>query len=136
MILESAVLCLAFNIYHEARDQSLTGQHAVAQVTLNRAKWKNENVCKVVTARKQFSWTNTLIAKRGNKPAIKPAGFPKEWKAWRIAYDVAEANIKRTAPMVIGRNVDHYHTTEVSPSWSRSFVRVAYIGDHIFYKQS
>jgi spore germination cell wall hydrolase CwlJ-like protein len=27
----------------------------------------------------------------------------------------------------------YYHTTAVSPDWSRSFKRVAAIGSHIFY---
>ena len=36
MILETALTCLALNIYHEARSQSLVEQLAVSQVVMNR----------------------------------------------------------------------------------------------------
>ena len=51
--------CLAMNIYHEARSESMQGQIAVAQVTLNRVehdKWPS-TICEVVYEPKQFSWT-------------------------------------------------------------------------------
>ena len=36
IMLVEAMTCLAMNVYHEARDQSLIGQVAVAQVVMNR----------------------------------------------------------------------------------------------------
>ena len=51
--------CLAKNIYHEAGVEDRAGKVAVAQVTLNRLKegrW-GKDVCKVVYAKAQFSWT-------------------------------------------------------------------------------
>ena len=36
MLLETAVICLALNTYHEAKNQSLVGQVATAQVVMNR----------------------------------------------------------------------------------------------------
>ena len=36
MLLETAFLCLALNTYHEAKNQSLVGQIATAQVVMNR----------------------------------------------------------------------------------------------------
>ena len=49
MIVE-AVMCLALNVYHEAKNQSLIGQIAVAQVVMNRVKDERypDNVCDVV----------------------------------------------------------------------------------------
>ncbi len=52
--------CLADNLYHEARGESLAGIKAVASVVLNRVaskRWPN-SICKVVYQRKQFSWAN------------------------------------------------------------------------------
>ena len=52
-------LCLSTTLYLEARDQSVLGQHAVAEVALRRAEsglW-GDSVCDVVTARKQFAPT-------------------------------------------------------------------------------
>jgi len=57
MILHSAILCLALNIFYEARGESYFGQLAVAHVTLNRVKENNTTICKEVFKPKQFSWT-------------------------------------------------------------------------------
>ena len=35
-MIAEALMCLALNVYHEAKNQSLIGQIAVAQVVLNR----------------------------------------------------------------------------------------------------
>ena len=49
MLLES-MLCLALNVYHEAKNQSFIGQVAVAQVVMNRVKDNRypNNICDVV----------------------------------------------------------------------------------------
>ena len=70
MILESAVLCLALNIYHEARSEMIPGQYAVAQVTMNRAGEKS-NVCKTVVAKHQFSWTTKMLTKKGKRAVFR-----------------------------------------------------------------
>ena len=52
-------LCLSTTVYLEARDQSVLGQQAVAEVALRRRDsglW-GRNLCQVVTARKQFAPT-------------------------------------------------------------------------------
>ena len=52
-------LCLSATLYLEARDQSVRGQQAVAEVALRREDsglW-GDSMCKVVTARKQFAPT-------------------------------------------------------------------------------
>ena len=50
--------CLALNIYHEARDQSIEGQIAVAQVVLERVKSKKypSTICEVVMQGPTYSW--------------------------------------------------------------------------------
>ena len=50
-------LCLSTTVYLEARDQSVRGQEAVAEVALRRRDsglW-GQNLCEVVTARRQFA---------------------------------------------------------------------------------
>ena len=61
-------LCLSTTVYLEARDQSVRGQEAVAEVALRRRDsglW-GDSMCDVVTARKQFAPTivspNTQLA--------------------------------------------------------------------------
>ena len=50
-ILETAFMCMALNIYHEAKNQSMLGQIAVGQVVMNRVEDNRfpDNVCDVVT---------------------------------------------------------------------------------------
>ena len=55
---ESATTCMAKNMYHEAKSQSLAGQLAVGLVVLNRVKSKNwpNDVCKVIYRAYKESW--------------------------------------------------------------------------------
>lgn len=56
---EQALTCLAENVYHEARGESVEGQLAVALVTLGRTLFPEypKDVCGVVYQKNQFSWT-------------------------------------------------------------------------------
>ena len=58
-----ALVCLALNIYHEARDQPFIGQVAVAQVVMNRVhddRYPN-TVCEVVKQSPTYSWSLTSL---------------------------------------------------------------------------
>jgi N-acetylmuramoyl-L-alanine amidase len=46
----TALVCLALNIYFEARNESLAGQFAVAEVTINRveSKYYPKYFCKAI----------------------------------------------------------------------------------------
>ena len=50
MLLETAFICLALNTYHEAKNQSLVGQIATAQVVMNRVEDDRfpNTICEVV----------------------------------------------------------------------------------------
>lgn len=52
-------LCLALNVYHEARGESLAGKNAVAHVVVNRRDSGRfpQSLCAVTWQRSQFSWT-------------------------------------------------------------------------------
>ena len=117
-ILTSAVLCLALNIYSEARGEPYIGQYEVGQVVLNRVaskRWPN-TVCEVVYQPHQFSWT------------IKH--FPLE-DLNALDSSIAVAN------QVIADNkstcVDHYHNFTVKPNWAKKMTYTYTIGNHKFY---
>lgn len=133
-MLEFAAICLAANIYFEARNQPLDGQIAVAQVTMNRASHDVNRVCEVTLKRKQFSWLN---GKTNKNETVILAAFeqPKEKKAWAKSKEIANKVLKkRYRDRVAGAT--HYHTTRVNPKWNRSenMTKVTVIGDHIFYR--
>ena len=116
--------CLAVAIYHEARDQSLDGQLAVASVILNRARepkrW-GARPCDIVVPG-QFSFLSPL----GRVPAIDNR------EAWAIAVEMAREALERGPSSLVGQ-ADHYHTLAVQPDWQDGMERVIRIGDHIFY---
>lgn len=127
---EKDVDCLARNIFYEAGVEDQLGKYAVAQVTLNRVKanykkWGN-NICSVVYAPKQFSWTS--VKKRA---WVKPKG-----KLWEESVHVARAVLDvgiRVRPL---KKALFYHTDYVNPKWKDESKQITQIGAHIFYTQS
>lgn len=122
MLSSAALLCLALNIYHEARGEPLQGQKAVAHVVINRVKHHKypNDVCKVVYQDKQFSWVSSKQK--------KPRG--PEWDvAKTIAY---KALLGESSDPTQGAT--HFHTTKVKPKWSYRLKRVKTIKNHVFYK--
>lgn len=121
------VTCLARNIYFEARNESIFGQHSVAWVTLNRVnhkKWPND-VCKVVYQRKQFSWTiRGKYKKTYNKFSYK--------RAILIAKDTLDEYYNGDEDLSNGAL--YYHADYVKPIWRIKLQRLAQVDTHIFYK--
>lgn len=116
--------CLADNIYHEARGESIIGQIAVAQVTLNRVEhsYFPDTVCDVVWQPHQFSWTGDGRSDETHD---------------RARYEVA-VNIAETVYVEVEDDPTDgalfYHATYISPpSWTRQMEEVTNIGVHVFY---
>ena len=126
-MIAECILCLALNVYFEARAEDTASQLAVAQVTMNRVKdprYPNK-VCKVVKQKNQFSW---FWDGKSDKPY--------ERKAWDQALDLAERIIKEPDQYRVScvSNSTHYHAVYVSPSWAKSFKKYCRVGSHIFYR--
>ncbi len=122
--------CLAEALYFEARGETLKGQIAVAEVILNRVSSSRfpNTVCAVIhqgTGRKyacQFTYTCD-----GNPETIhEPGAYQRVAKVARMMLD--------GAPRKLSGGATYYHTTAVSPSWSRKFRRTARMGVHLFYR--
>ena len=118
--------CLAKNIYHEAGVEDRAGKIAVAQVTLNRLKegrWGN-NVCSVVYAKAQFSWT--LDKKKRNQV---PQGL-----LWEQSRAVA-LEFQRGTRVKGLEDSTHYHADYIrNPNWTKAKQVAKQIGQHIFYR--
>ena len=123
-------LCLSTTVYLEARDQSVRGQQAVAEVALRRRDsglWGN-NLCEVVTARKQFA--PTLVSPNTNLG---------NGDAWAAAITIAIES-ERNWALPPGKRKEvvpgasHFvASTLASPSWRNAY-QVATIGGHTFYR--
>ena len=143
MLLETAFICLALNTYHEAKNQSLVGQVATAQVVMNRVADNRfpSTVCEVVKQgptrpswedpekeypikhRCQFSWY-----------CDGKDDTPKNEKAWRKAQDVAFLVYYNKIQLDVTEGATHYHATYVRPSWAKTKKRTTQIEKHIFYR--
>ena len=140
MMLQAAVLCLALNIYHEARNQPVIGQIAVSQVVLNRVVSDNfpNDVCGVVRQAKypdgdpqrlpirdkcQFSWYCD-----GKSDSIEG-----DVDAYRWAL-ILSNRIMSGEFADVTDGATHYHSTKVLPEWSHRKEKLVQIEDHIFYK--
>jgi hypothetical protein len=122
--------CLGQAIYYEAGFEPENGQRAVAQVVLNRVRDPNfpNTVCGVVYqgfGRKtgcQFSFVCDGSIQRRPPDADK-------WKDVRkLAVDALDGYVVAAVGAAT-----HYHTDYVVPWWKSTVVRVAQIGQHIFY---
>lgn len=118
--------CLALNVYHEARGDSVEGQAAVALVTINRAKLSGKEVCEVVFEPRQFSWT--IVGAVGQR--ILPSHHPKEKDAWEKAKQVALSALYMKD---FTGGATHFHEASINPKWPHK--RIGRWGSHIFYKQ-
>lgn len=123
-------LCLSTTLYLEARDQSVRGQQAVAEVALRRqdsGRW-GDSMCEVVTARKQFAPT-----------IVSPNVRLSNGEAWAQAVTVAlEAERNWQLPagqrQEIVPGASHFAALSIAnPSWRNAY-QVATIGDHTFFQ--
>jgi spore germination cell wall hydrolase CwlJ-like protein len=136
-MLEAAVICLALNIYHEARGEPIEGRRMVAYVTMNRANWNQRLVCPTVFADRQFSWTNQNVTFSKKGYTLHMTAKPRDKKAWTSAMREARRILqvgKMPAHLDPSHGATHYHADYVWPKWSRQFECVKVVGRHYFYR--
>ena len=131
MLLQSALICLAMNIYHEARSEPIAGKIAVAEVTLNRveSKYYPDDICGVVYQKGKkacaFSWTCDNIS-----------DTPHEKKEFASAIRLARMVMLNAGNVrAVGKNVTHYHHKNIKPYWLTDVEEVKRVGSHIFYRR-
>ena len=130
-MIETALMCLALNIYFEARSEPIEGQIAIAEVTLNRVASSNypNDVCSVVLQENkdgcQFSWW-----------CDGKSDQPREHNSLQTSKALAELMLNEGHHItVIGNEATHYHSNDVHPYWANDLHKIRRIGKHIFYKK-
>ena len=131
MIAES-ILCIALNVYFEARSEELPGKVAVGSVVMNRVESPifPDTACDVVYQaeylgewpkrhRCQFSWFCDGLA-----------DIPRETKEWAEAVTVATWIYGIGLPDIT-EGALWYHSNDVSPKWATT--DYTQIGSHKFY---
>lgn len=117
-----AELCLALNVYWEARNQPDVGQRAVVHVVYNRVadpRWP-DNVCAVVFQKHQFSWYWD-----------GKSDTPTDAIAWRRARSIVSGVVPYHLDPT--RGALYYHSYKVLPYWAEHFEWSVTLGDHYFY---
>ncbi len=120
-------VCLACNLYHEARGEEELGIAAVAMVTLNRvhsSAYPN-SICKVVWQKFQFSWTN-------DERSDQIYDILRWENVLRISKMVLDKtlNISKIDPTVLW-----YHRYDIEKDWSNKMQVAARVGNHKFFKR-
>lgn len=124
-----ALHCMSLAVYYEAGSESLNGQHAVAQVVINRMRhpaWPH-SICGVVfqgserASGCQFTFTCDGALRK-----------PPSGRRWRASQSVAYAALTGYVQAEVGL-ATHYHTDWVAPKWAPTLKKMTKIGTHIFY---
>jgi len=130
--------CLALNVYHESKNQSLIGQIAVAQVTMNRVRDERypDNVCDVVKQGLTYKWNPSIPIR--NKCQFSwycdgKSDKPRDEHAWDKAMLVAHGVYYGNLDDFV-EGATHYHAHYVLPSWASTKTYITRIDDHIFYR--
>jgi spore germination cell wall hydrolase CwlJ-like protein len=117
------IICLAKNIYREARGQSRKEQLAVALVTINRVKHHfASSVCGVVYEPGQFSWVGHP------RPSFEP------WQ-WHIAKYLARL-VYTTHVHDFTKGALYFYAADDPnpPTWASDYQETIQVGNQIFYR--
>jgi N-acetylmuramoyl-L-alanine amidase len=140
---ETQAGCLALNAYHEARGESTAGQIMTMLVVLNRVadsrfpdtscevifdgpmveSWKRDGTTHPARDRCQFSWWCD-----GKSDAVHDTA------AYVQLYELSKAVLAGEV-WDFSDSATHYHSTDVTPPWSKHLEMTARVGDHIFYRR-
>jgi N-acetylmuramoyl-L-alanine amidase len=118
-------MCLARNIYHEARGESRVDQIAVAHVVLNRTEHPRfpSTVCGVIHQRGQFSWTS------------RNHGPPRERAAWERALTISRQVLSGEVSDPTNGAVYFWNHRQVRPSWTRNLIPTLSTARHTYGKR-
>ena len=124
------VECLAENVWFEARGTGFAAKLAVAQVVMNRVQRGTyaADVCAVVWAPAQFSWTSDDLPDR---VAIVNR---QDRRAWAQSVVAALITWHDALPDLTD-GATHYHAHGVAPGWGRQMQRTRVDDAHRFYRR-
>ncbi len=137
LLLKSALICMALNVYYEARNQPVEGQMAVTYTVLNRVKDNRypDKVCDVVYQGQHSKITGMPLRDRcqfswycDGKP-----DRPHDLDAYRWA-EIIVRHVWDQQDNDITGGATHYHSIDVKPEWAKGKTFLGRVGDHLFYR--
>ena len=120
--------CLTAAVYYEARGESREGQAAVAQVVLNRVRNPAfpKTVCGVVYQGAAAHGCQFSFA------CDRSVAAHHEAAAWDRARGVASRALGGYVMSTVA-GATHFHVAALGALWNGSMVKVAQVGQHVFY---
>lgn len=114
---------IALNMYREARGESLRGQLAVAEVTLNRVSHPDfpNTICAVISQKNQFTWYG--------KHGITNPNNKKFRELLVLSRKILDNKVQLTNTGAL-----YFVRSSTRPAFLRNKKHVADIGNHSFYK--
>ncbi len=127
--MDDAITCLARTIYWEGRNSTVADMEAIADVVMNRLGHEGfpGTICGIVKQGQeqhhcQFSWWCD------GRP-----GTAQDEKSYAVAKEIARKALNRELKGVTGGAL-YFHGKGSTPAWSKKYIRIVVIGDHVFYK--
>lgn len=120
-------LCLALNIYHEARGSTRNDMVGVAWVTRNRVESrysKGRDYCQIIWEPGQYSWTRRSVSSL----------MPREMEAWQRVVTVAQSVIGGSVSDPTRGANTFYATRLGTPAWTRRGTGRMVIGAHTYVR--
>jgi spore germination cell wall hydrolase CwlJ-like protein len=128
------IMCLAKDIFYEARDQSIIGKVAVAYVPVNRSISSLKSLCSIIQKKSnhvcQFTWV-----------CHKKSNTKSEAVAWSLSLKIAHAVYNRLVDDPTNGAKFYYNPRKAHSHWAKfkNAVQTLYaingfIGDHVFLK--
>jgi len=114
--------CLIQNAFFEANLEGTVGMLLVTNVVFNRTS--DNDVCKTVFARNQFSWTSGVTKKK------IPVNIYNDIKSTINTFSKHRRFIPRKFI-----NATHYHASSEHPSWTTRLKKLGVYKNHIFYQE-
>ena len=141
---DEQTICLAQNIYHEARGEIVDGQIAVSNVVINRVKSKQfpNDICSVVYQRNQIEIIDRIF-KIFRIPKLCQFSWVCDFKPNSINDLESWKNIQMLSQKIVLGEYDdltngatHYYNPKRAPTpqWANVLTKTTVIGNHQFYK--
>ena len=142
---DNQMLCLAKNIYHEARGEGNEGKIAVSNVVINRVNAKNfpNDICSVVYQRNQIMFIDKIL-KILPIPAfcqfswtcdLKPNDSFNDSESWKNSQKIADEILQGLHNDITDGATHYFNPDKVrTPPWAKELQKIKVIGKHHFYK--
>lgn len=127
--LDDAIPCLARTIYWEARGEEAASMEAVASVVMNRLGHEG------------FPNTVCAVVRQGNEQGACQFSWWCDGRSDQAKEDESYATAKEIARRALNLQLRdrtggalYFHHRDVSPGWSREYLKTTEIGTFVFYK--